>query len=232
VTSALSGTVLVTTIGTDAAFKDAFARAGNPDGGASAKSMLQALTILNPGFALQFDPARVLEHYDTLSSISHVQWPPAPRTGPRLDRIADRLRGIAPVFVAAGMRGRIQDFVVVADVARIGEAIRGPSPELRALRKKVKDDLQLLLDNVAAYTENNGGPPANLEAMAKPDAKGLTYFLDDKVPLDPWGRPYLYAVPTKGASAPHVFSLGADGKPGGTGADTDLDLALLKNDDG
>src|SRR4029079_12449270 len=30
VTSALSGTVLVTTIGTDAAFKDAFARAGNP----------------------------------------------------------------------------------------------------------------------------------------------------------------------------------------------------------
>jgi general secretion pathway protein G len=39
--------------------------------------------------------------------------------------------------------------------------------------------------------------------------------------IDPWGRPYLYQPPT-GDGAPIVMSLGADGKPGGTGEDQDV----------
>ena len=39
--------------------------------------------------------------------------------------------------------------------------------------------------------------------------------------LDPWGRPYLYQPPA-GDGAPIVMSLGADGKPGGTGEDQDV----------
>ena len=42
-----------------------------------------------------------------------------------------------------------------------------------------------------------------------------------KLPNDPWGRPYLYASPGQHGEA-DVWSLGADGKEGGEGANADL----------
>jgi general secretion pathway protein G len=43
----------------------------------------------------------------------------------------------------------------------------------------------------------------------------------DKLPNDPWGRPYQYVNPgVKGEV--DVFSLGADGQPGGEGNDADV----------
>ena len=43
----------------------------------------------------------------------------------------------------------------------------------------------------------------------------------DKLPNDPWGRPYQFANPgVKGEI--DVFSLGADGQPGGEGKDADI----------
>ena len=41
------------------------------------------------------------------------------------------------------------------------------------------------------------------------------------VPTDPWGAPYLYRAP--GESGPFdLVSLGADGRPGGSGVDADI----------
>jgi general secretion pathway protein G len=42
-----------------------------------------------------------------------------------------------------------------------------------------------------------------------------------KLPPDPWGRPYLYASPGQHGEA-DVWTLGADGKEGGEGADADI----------
>lgn len=43
----------------------------------------------------------------------------------------------------------------------------------------------------------------------------------EKLPLDPWGRPYQYLNPgVKGEI--DVFSFGADGQPGGEGKDADI----------
>lgn len=43
----------------------------------------------------------------------------------------------------------------------------------------------------------------------------------DKLPADPWGRPYQYVNPgVKGEI--DVFSYGADGQPGGEGKDADI----------
>ena len=43
----------------------------------------------------------------------------------------------------------------------------------------------------------------------------------DKLPNDPWGRPYQYLNPgVKGEI--DVFSYGADGQPGGEGKDADV----------
>jgi len=43
----------------------------------------------------------------------------------------------------------------------------------------------------------------------------------DKLPADPWGRPYQYLNPGIHGEV-DVFSFGADGKPGGEGKDADI----------
>lgn len=43
----------------------------------------------------------------------------------------------------------------------------------------------------------------------------------DRVPQDPWGRPYQYLQPGVHGDF-DVFTYGADGAPGGTGADADI----------
>ena len=47
-------------------------------------------------------------------------------------------------------------------------------------------------------------------------------YLDDDVPLDPWGTPYQYSVPGSNNQPFALYSLGADGKRGGEGADADV----------
>lgn len=43
-----------------------------------------------------------------------------------------------------------------------------------------------------------------------------------QVPLDPWGRPYVYRVPGDQGRPYDLFSLGADGSPGGQGEAADV----------
>ena len=48
-------------------------------------------------------------------------------------------------------------------------------------------------------------------------------YLRKAVPVDPWGRPYLYRFPgEKNAGAFDLESLGRDGKVGGDGEDADV----------
>lgn len=47
-------------------------------------------------------------------------------------------------------------------------------------------------------------------------------YVDGQVPVDPWGRPYQYD-PRPAANGPMtLYSMGADGKPGGTDLDADI----------
>jgi general secretion pathway protein G len=47
-------------------------------------------------------------------------------------------------------------------------------------------------------------------------------YLSQDVPLDPWGRPYLYKFPGEHGDEPDIISLGADGQPGGEGPAADI----------
>ncbi len=47
-------------------------------------------------------------------------------------------------------------------------------------------------------------------------------YLDQDVPLDPWGNPYLYSLPGANGQPFALYSLGADGKRGGAGIDADI----------
>jgi general secretion pathway protein G len=57
-------------------------------------------------------------------------------------------------------------------------------------------------------------PPANEPKWAGP-------YLKKALPLDPWGKPYQYRSPGE-KSEFDIFTLGKDGKAGGTGSDEDV----------
>ena len=61
-------------------------------------------------------------------------------------------------------------------------------------------------------------PPANL---ALPQNYRSSGYIKD-LPSDPWGRPYQFVVPGQAGHAFEIFSLGADGKPGGEDNDADI----------
>ena len=47
------------------------------------------------------------------------------------------------------------------------------------------------------------------------------YLKKGELPMDPWGNPYEYRYPGQGGG-PEITSLGADGRPGGSGEDADV----------
>jgi general secretion pathway protein G len=120
--------------------------------------------------------------------------------------------------------------VVIALIALIAAVL---TPQLigQMTRARAKT-AQLQLDTVAAGVElfrsDVGRYPTPAEGLqsllADPGGTdGWTgpYLKDSKNLNDPWGRPLIYTVdPDAGKFA--VQTLGADGKPGGGGADRDL----------
>ncbi|MDD5366733.1 MAG: type II secretion system major pseudopilin GspG [Gallionellaceae bacterium] len=54
--------------------------------------------------------------------------------------------------------------------------------------------------------------------------KGGGYL--ERLPTDPWGKPYLYLQPGKHGEI-DIYSLGADGQPGGENNDADIGNWLL-----
>ena len=47
-------------------------------------------------------------------------------------------------------------------------------------------------------------------------------YLPQEIPVDPWGRPYLYKYPGEHGDEPDIISYGADGQAGGEGINTDV----------
>jgi len=66
-------------------------------------------------------------------------------------------------------------------------------------------------------------PPAN---AANPQNYRSGGYIKD-LPTDPWGRPYQYQVPGRDGRPFEIFSLGADGQPGG--ADLAADIYAQKD---
>ncbi|HEY5804430.1 MAG TPA: type II secretion system major pseudopilin GspG [Lysobacter sp.] len=47
-------------------------------------------------------------------------------------------------------------------------------------------------------------------------------YMSNEVPPDPWGAAYVFRVPGESGKDYDLMSLGADGKPGGSGDDADI----------
>lgn len=60
------------------------------------------------------------------------------------------------------------------------------------------------------------------EARARTHWRGP--YIDQDVPLDPWGNPYIYSLPGAGGQPFSLYSLGGDNKRGGEGTDADIGM--------
>jgi len=95
-----------------------------------------------------------------------------------------------------------------------------------------RTQIELLSVALDGYRLDNGNYPTTDQGLAalrdKPTRPPLPSnwrgpYLRKAVPVDPWGRPYLYRFPgEKNAGAFDLESLGRDGKVGGDGEDADV----------
>jgi general secretion pathway protein G len=82
--------------------------------------------------------------------------------------------------------------------------------------------LELFRIDVGRYPTSAEGlkalvdPPGSIPGWSGP------YLAKAEVPLDPWGRPYVYETGGQNSAGFRIVSYGGDGKEGGTGEDADI----------
>lgn len=101
----------------------------------------------------------------------------------------------------------------------------------KAMSVKARSDIATLEQAMDMYRLDMATYPNQAEGIAalKSPPAGLALpqnyrsggYVKD-VPLDPWGRPYQYQVPGRDGKPFEIFSLGADGQPGGTDQNADI----------
>jgi general secretion pathway protein G len=123
------------------------------------------------------------------------------------------------------------ELMVVLVIIGVLAALIVPNVLDRASDAKVtaaRTDVNNLMQALKLYKLDNQRYPAQEQGLGAlvakptegPSAPNWRPYLD-KLPSDPWGRSYQYANPgVKGEV--DVMSYGADGQPGGEGADGDV----------
>jgi|TARA_Y100000389_G_scaffold150824_1_gene150453 general secretion pathway protein G len=122
------------------------------------------------------------------------------------------------VLVILGILGTI----VVVNVAPVFQ--RANLEKIRADMSQTQKALEMYKFNELQYPSTSQG----LEALIIPNSslKNPYLFPQDgyisSLPLDPWGREYIYEHPPRRSKKFDLYTLGADGMEGGSGEDTDI----------
>ncbi|MCC7470842.1 type II secretion system major pseudopilin GspG [Candidatus Nomurabacteria bacterium] len=100
-----------------------------------------------------------------------------------------------------------------------------------AKRAAAKAQISNIESALQLYKLDNGNFPSTEQGLkalvekpaagpAAPNWKAGGYL--PKVPVDPWGAPYKYTVPSSQGAEFEILSFGADGTPGGDGKNADI----------
>jgi general secretion pathway protein G len=124
------------------------------------------------------------------------------------------------IMVVVVILGILAALIVPKVISRPDEA------RITAARQDVATLAQALrlykLDNLAYPTTDQGLQALIVKPAAAPiPANWKTGGYLERLPKDPWGRDYRYLSPGRHGEI-DVFSLGADGEPGGEGNDADI----------
>ena len=99
--------------------------------------------------------------------------------------------------------------------------------EVQVARAQI-ESLEKALDQYRLDTRHYPTAEQGLDALVSKPANEAGWsgpYLKKAVPNDPWGRQYVYRVPGQ-KSEFDLFSLGRDGKPGGSGEDADIGIGV------
>jgi len=125
---------------------------------------------------------------------------------------------LTEMLVVIGIIGLI---AAVLTPGLIGHLARAKAKAAQLQLDTLVANVEMFESDVHRYPTAEEGLAALVKEPAGADGWTGPYLRDKKLLNDPWGRPVVYVVDP----ASHSFvvkSLGADGKPGGSGVDHDL----------
>ncbi len=145
------------------------------------------------------------------------------RTNPRTHRrnAGFTLIEIMAVVLIIGLLSGIVGFAVFQQVDK------GRVVTAKAQIANLEGVLELYRMDNANFPSTEQGLDALVRApTSAPEPRNYPpggYLKGGRVPDDPWGQPYNYEAPgTRNPQAYDIWSLGADGQPGGDGANADI----------
>ena len=120
--------------------------------------------------------------------------------------------------------------VIIALVAGlVGPRILGHAESAKV--ETAQTQIKMLKTALSALYLDIGRYPTDQEGLAilntaPTDEKIKSFwkgpYLEEPVPLDPWNHPYQYSTPGSKGQPFALYSLGADGQPGGVEYNTDI----------
>jgi general secretion pathway protein G len=121
------------------------------------------------------------------------------------------------LLVVVAIIGLLAGYVAPRYFGQVGRSeVNAAKAQIDALEKALD---QYRLD-IGSYPSNELGLNA-LVTRPPNEAKWNGPYLRKGVPLDPWGKPYIYKMPGEKGEY-DLISYGKDGQPGGTGESADL----------
>jgi len=122
------------------------------------------------------------------------------------------------LLVVMVILGLLVGYVAPKYFAQVGKS------EVKTARAQI-ESLEKALDmyrlDIGHYpTTEQGLNALNLKPQNEPKWNGP--YLKKDVPLDPWGKAYIYKVPGEKGTDFDLMSLGKDGNPGGEGENADI----------
>ncbi len=153
--------------------------------------------------------------------------PHAPASLPTLAPAAAPRRALRPGRQTGFSLIEIMVVVVIMGVlaALIAPNLLSRPDQARAIA--ARQDIGTLTQALKLYRLDNGRYPTTeqgLQSLVEPPPgaqRGAARGYLDRLPKDPWGTSYQYRNPGTHGEI-DVFSLGADGRPGGEGNDADI----------
>lgn len=143
-----------------------------------------------------------------------MQDPRAPQRNPSANQAGFSLVELLVVLAIIGM---IATMVTPQVLGYLGRA-KGETARIQV--KNIAQAVELYYLDLGAYPTTQQGLQALVQASG-PAWRG-PYVRDARGLVDPWGHAYLYRAPGAGGTPFEVYSLGADGKAGGSGDQSDV----------
>jgi general secretion pathway protein G len=143
-------------------------------------------------------------------------------SSPREHRLGRPGFTLIELLVTIAIIATLAAIVAPSLFSNIGDARRGTAKSQLKILALALDAYRLDAD-VYPSTEQGLDALRTLPAAGEPPSNWKGPYLREAVPLDPWGRPYVYIAP--GVANPTMYDLytfGKDGRAGGDGENADI----------